>query len=123
MTVVQPPPVAPGPPGDTWTEHVRTALVRRWSVAYARWGAGPPGGAATVLRRLSTPSLYAELTARPRSSVSAPRDAPSLARVQTFAAAGGFSAIVDLRWGVPDLVLDLLIVRTPRGLRVRALYL
>jgi len=30
VTVVQPPPVAPGPPGDTWTEHVRTALVRRW---------------------------------------------------------------------------------------------
>ena len=100
-----------------------TGLARRWCTAYLRWGREPRGSAAAALRVLSTPELSASLAARPPLPAGAPESPVTVGRIQTFAAAVGDSAIVDLDGDGADVVLELLITPTASGPRVSALYL
>lgn len=95
-----------------------TSLVRRWCAAYVRWGRDPSPGSGASLRSLSMPRLYASLVAHPPIAPTTPVPAETISGVQTFAAIGGFSAIVDLRGDGVDVALELMITRTPAGARV-----
>jgi len=100
-----------------------TRLARRWCAAYLRWGLQPRGSAAAALRALSAPRLFASLAARPPLPSGAPASPVTVGQVQIFAAANGYSAIVDLDGDGADVVLELLITPTTSGPRVSALYL
>ncbi len=100
-----------------------TRLVLRWCAAYGRWGLGRLGGAARVLRALSTPALDAAFAGDPPVVASPPKRAPVVSSVRTFRAPHGYTATVDLRAGGGALELDLIISATAHGPRVSALYM
>jgi hypothetical protein len=147
-TVAVPPALAAGPPragahGPT-TSHRRAAandsadpaaaapeadeapalaaLARRWCAAYVGWGIRPRGVAALMLRRLSTPGLFASLAARPPAETRPAATPARAAKVRLFRAPHGATAIVELRGNGADLTLDLSIVATPAGPRVATVY-
>ena len=100
-----------------------TRLVLDWCQAYSRWGIDPHGGAARVLRSLSTPGLYAALAAEPPAATAARPGPVTVLRARAFRMAQGYDAIVDLRSDGADLAIELTIVIAAHGPLVGALSL
>jgi hypothetical protein len=100
-----------------------TRVVLAFAAAYVGWSADPSPGTRGRLRSTSTTGLYGWLVAAPPRPIASVAGPMAISGVAAFVVANGFSATVDLTRAGADLELELLIVRTPGGLRVGRVYL